>query len=357
MKKEVLEIVKRMRPKWAFLLVLGVVMAAAVSWWNIREWRAGLVRPSSETVTEEKQGLKRRRIDGVEIAKETLEAYPLAVVVENSIDGRPLSGMARANLVWEAPVEAGITRLLAVYADAGEVPKIGPVRSARPYFVDWAEETRALFAHVGGSAEALSLIPRSGLKDLNEFWHGQYFWRSRQRFAPHNTYTSTALLAQALADRQLDEPPLYQSWKFKDDAPEDQRGKVVAIAVPFSGNHYQVGWEYDRAQNVYDRFQDGALIRDADDNSPVRVKNVVVMETDISIIDNEGRRRVRTLGSGRARLFRDGQMLAGTWKREDREARTTFWDDQGNEMVLNAGTSWIEVIGEMDEMILSSEEN
>ena len=159
-----------------------------------------------------------RLIDGVAVEDETKINPPLfAVQVENMVDARPLSGVARANLVYETLAEAGITRLLAIYTADDTVSEIGPVRSARAYYVDWASEFGALYAHSGGSPEALSLIPNYNVLDLNEFANGRFFWRSSSRYAPHNLYTSTELLNSAFTAKN-GAAENFTPWLFKDEA-------------------------------------------------------------------------------------------------------------------------------------------
>jgi len=139
-----------------------------------------------------------RLLDGVGVEDESKVNPPIfAVQVENMVDARPLSGISKANLVYEAISEAGITRLLALYVKDNSVSEIGPVRSARPYYIDWASEYGALYAHSGGSPEALRVVSDYDVLDLNEFSNGKYFWRSKSRYAPHNLYTSVELLGEA----------------------------------------------------------------------------------------------------------------------------------------------------------------
>ena len=161
----------------------------------------------------------RHPLTGEPSAIEIPKPQVFAVMVENSAEAWPLSGLDQAFLVIEAPVEAKIPRLEGFYyLGQKEVEKIGPVRSARPYYVDWAEEFGALYAHVGGSPAALKQITASNdLFDLNEFWHGPNFWREAFRFIPHNVYTSTELLTQAFSNQTSSTD--YGLWAFKDDTP------------------------------------------------------------------------------------------------------------------------------------------
>ena len=119
------------------------------------------------------------------VSAEEANLQPYAVMIDNHPDARPSSGLAAANLVFEVPVEGGMTRYMAVFDATTTVDQIGPVRSARPYFVELADALGAVYAHVGGSPDGLNLITSlPKFRDLNEFWNGKYFWRSAKRDAP-----------------------------------------------------------------------------------------------------------------------------------------------------------------------------
>src|SRR5690606_23920743 len=123
----------------------------------------------------------------------------VGIMIENHYDARPLSGLADASVVYEAPVEGNYTRFLAVFPEDAEVQKIGPVRSARTYYLDWVSEyPDMLYMHVGGSPDALEKIKTHGIFDFNEFYRGWYYWRDSGRYAPHNVYTSSALFQKAM---------------------------------------------------------------------------------------------------------------------------------------------------------------
>ncbi|MFZ5364429.1 MAG: DUF3048 domain-containing protein [Patescibacteria group bacterium] len=286
----------------------------------------------------------RRLVDGIEVEDETKINPPLfAVQVENMIDARPLSGISRANLVYETLAEAGITRLLVFFtADAG-TPEIGPVRSARPYFVDWVEEFGALYAHSGGSPEALRLIPQYDILDLNEFANGRFFWRSKKRYAPHNLYTSTGLLAEAFEAKE-GEVKNFTPWQFKDEVPDESRPEEEKrVKIYFSTKTYEAGWQYNRETNDYLRYQSGLIQQDRD-GSEVRAKNIVVQFAKMVVLDEVGRKDIDTIGNGEAIIFQDGIQIDGVWEKFARGERTKFYDSNGVEIKFNPGVTWVEVV-------------
>jgi hypothetical protein len=286
-----------------------------------------------------------RAIDGMNVPDSTPTAGRYyAATIDNLYVARPQSGIDKASVVYEAPVEGGITRFLAVFPDDVTVSQIGPVRSARPYFLDWVSEYDALFAHVGGSPDALDDITAYGLRDMNQFYNGTSFWRATDRSAPHNVYTSTDLLG-ANYDRYFsDRPPqALDGWKFKDDAAVADRPDGEKVSIAYGDPETDVVWTYDHDTNSYSRAQGGKTIRTLD-GADVIAKNVVVQFVDVQVVDSDGRLKIGDIGSGDAIIVFDGQSYHGTWKKDDRTSRTRFYDASGNEIVFDAGTTWIEVV-------------
>jgi hypothetical protein len=277
-----------------------------------------------------------------------LSALPqvYGVMVENSADAWPLSGLEDAFLVIEAPVEGAIPRFVAFFSAEQEVDKIGPVRSARPYYLDWNDELDGVYAHVGGSPEALDLIHQFGTLDLNEFFQGEYFWRDTlRRAAPHNVYTSTELLSEAL-DELKPQVPEYDSWLFKTDAPLDV--DPLSLTIDWGqGSLYDVTWSYEAGSNSYVRKQ-GEDIVETQAGNQIMANNVVVMASDIVVVDNVTRRHIQTVGEGDALVVQDGRIILGRWRKEERTERLRFFDAEGEEIRLNAGRTWIEVVPSLD---------
>ena len=286
----------------------------------------------------------RHPLTGVRSETEIEHPNVFSIMVENMVESWPQIGLDQAFLVIEAPVEAGIPRFLSFYTEDQEIEKIGPVRSARPYYVDWAQELKSFYAHVGGSNAALDLIASTGTFDLDEFSHGQYFWRSTDRYAPHNVYTSTELMRSAFKlreERGRVPSPLYGLWTFKDDDPTSDE-EVDDIVVDFSTPTYRATWEYDSQENDYIRLQAGSQ-QLMQDGAELRANNVVVMISDVQIIDSIGRRKIKTIGEGDAWIFQDGKKIEGSWEKPSVSERLRFFDGE-NEIEWNAGSTWIELI-------------
>lgn len=342
---------KRSWPILALGAVLLVFAISALVWFAVsgkgrRTASATATSTTEEAATVSTTGdLIPRSLDGVLVSPAESRLQAFAVMVENHTDARPMLGPAKANLAFEIPVEGGITRYLLLFDATSTVDAIGPVRSARPYYVDIVDAFNAVYAHVGGSPEALDKIGRtSGFRDLNEFSSGKYFWRSTKRVAPHNVYTRMDLL-QSAAENKKWSIGHFTAWHYKDDLQLESttgtpRGKNDGPSLKYGGS-YNVEWKYDRQENVYVRYE-GKSIQKDQDGEVVRAHNIIVMATDGSVLDNVGRLQIRTTGKGSAVLYRDGKSEKIVWRRTSGE--NFRWETvDGSDALLNRGTTWVEV--------------
>lgn len=311
---------------------------------------------------------------------------PLGVMIENSSIARPQSGLSSADVVYEAVAEGGITRFLAVFY-CQDADFVGPVRSARTYYMDWISEygSSPLYVHVGGAnqpgpADALGQVDKygwSGYNDLNQFSIGfPTFYRDYDRLGgniatEHTMYSSTQKMwSYASAKRKLTNVEIddktgkevswdqdFVKWNFKDDA--DLAVRPVSFSATFNFSNtdasylsdYQVKWQYDKDSNSYLRFNGNKSHMDLNTNQQLLAKNIVVEFMAMSIADdgyNEDGHGSHTLyadkGTGKAMFLLDGKVVNGTWKKKDRLARTQFFDVNGAEVKLNKGLTWIEVL-------------
>jgi hypothetical protein len=282
-----------------------------------------------------------RRLDGVLVPVGEEAFAPRAVMVENHPDARPVSGLSAASVVIEAPVEGGITRFLAFFDATTIIDEVGPVRSARPYYVDWANGWNADYFHVGGSPEALELIGSlDGFTDVNQFAYGSSFWRDNRRVAPHNVYTDRDRMDAILQRKDATDEHAVEAWHFIDVASSTDRGDVTSVRIPYGGS-YNVTWTYDVDRGVYVRKEAGFIQKDRD-GSIVEAENVIVIKTDEQVLDEVGRLRVRTTGSGEAIGYRDGKKFVLQWNRVPGQPMR-FEGNDGSEFLLTRGRTWIEV--------------
>jgi len=305
-----------------------------------------------EQLEEEKGCDYKRKLDGVCVELEKyVDPELVAVMVENNLEAWPLSGIADANVVYEAPVEGNIPRYMAVYTIDTKIEQVGPVRSARPYYLDWVSEYgNAMYMHVGGSPDALDLIDIYNLFDINEFYRGWYFWRSNGRDRPHNTYTSNKLWEKAYEDySEYNEKEDYDGWVFEKMAScvEDC---VEEIEVPMvSWGAYRVVWKFNTSTQQYTRFQGADQAFDMD-GAEIVADTIIVQRVRAKIIDEVGRREIGTIGSGDVAVFRNGKVIEGKWFKESRKDRTRWYDEENNLIPLQAGKIWVEILPEDKEL-------
>ena len=298
--------------------------------------------PDTNTTSTSVANFFARRLDGIPVLPENAALQPYAVMVENSPEARPLLGPARANLVIEAPVEGGITRFMLVMDASTTVAEIGPVRSARPYFVDLAEGLKAVYAPVGGSPDALAQIAStSDFRNLDEIASGKYFWRATTRSAPHNAYTKTELLHDAVVAKGWT-PSVFLPWRYLDASSTSAEAPTSTEVSILYGGTFNVRWAFDSQTRTYVRSQAGAVQKDAD-GTIVTSTNVVVILTDGEVLDDVGRLKLRTTGSGKAWLFRDGKRFEIRWRRS-RGAWYSFESIDGGDVLFRPGTTWISLV-------------
>ncbi len=282
--------------------------------------------------------------------EESGESRIACVMVENSADAWPLSGIEDAFFVIEAPVEGAIPRFMACYTESVDVAKIGPVRSARPYYVRWAEGLGAMYAHVGGSPDALQIIQNSKfITDLNEFWNGNAFWRDTARLAPHNAYTSSELLWSAAENKKVSLGKSPQ-WVYSNKGVWENENICADIAINWgSALAYDVLWECDSENKAYVRKQGGEEVVSSDGDKYL-AQNVVIMEVkDMKVVDEVGRREFATEGMGNARVCSLGVCQNALWSKEGIDKPLQFFSTYPSEpIVFSPGTTWVEVVASLE---------
>jgi hypothetical protein len=325
-------------------------------------------------------------INGAKFTKVEKEIWetrrPAVVMIENHADSRPPSGLSRADVVYEAVAEGGITRFAAVFycgASAFDV-KVAPVRSVRIYFIDFASEygNDPLFMHVGGAnnfsgsgdtardVRALEFLETIGWRvpkgnDLDTTYDSGFpvFWRNYERLdRPVATeHTMMASLDAAFTEAQKREfgdkdskgvawDKNFVSWKFKDDKPSSSPA-ATNISFEFWSNKpdYDVEWKYDSANNQYLRFNGGKEHTDLETKEQLTAKDVVIMFVkERGPVDRNLHMYYTTIGTGKALIFQNGEVIEGTWEKSSRTARTKFYDEKGAEISFVRGPIWIEAV-------------
>ncbi|HSX18243.1 MAG TPA: DUF3048 domain-containing protein [Candidatus Saccharimonadales bacterium] len=291
-------------------------------------------------------------LTGVQVAPELASRPVTGIMIENSLDARPQSGIEQAGVIFEAIAEGGITRFLTLYQDA-QPQYIGPVRSLRPYYIDWATPFDASIAHVGGSPEALAQI-RSGGKDLDQFFNSGSYWRQSTRAAPHNVYTSFERM-DALNKIKGYTSSHFTSWPRKADKPiavPTAKSIDVNIASFYFNSHY----DYDASTNSYFRFEGGAphktITSSSDANAQqLHPKVLIALVMPYSIEADGQHSAYSTYGNGVAYVFEDGGVTQGLWTKANRADQFKFTDASGAPVKLNAGQTWVVPVARADMVV------
>lgn len=331
-------------------LLLAALLVVVWAFWG-RGGSSGVQeQPGGGQKTEERVFYS---ISHQKVTEEVSKKRPMGVMIENHPDSRPQSGLSAAEVVYEIVAEGGITRFFAVFQQG--VAKIGPVRSARPYYAEIADSWKALYAHVGGSPDALKLIGSgklSGLDDVNEFYNGDYFWRDKSRSAPHNVYTSTDNLESYLKNEELETALKEQKLDLEFVEEELSGLPGLELTLNFSDPGFLAKFSYDPTQKKYLRTIAGKADVDAGNSQNIAPSTVVVLETQMSEIlgDAEGRMKVATAGGGEARVFSGGVMQTGVWKRES-GGEFKFTDEFGRPIRVMPGQVWIAFVDSLSEQL------
>jgi hypothetical protein len=295
--------------------------------------------------TNECLGCKARLFDGIMDAPQSEKSRPYAVMIDNYPAARPQFGLSAASLVYEIPVEGGVTRYLAFFLPETAPLKIGPIRSARDYFLNFAKEFSATYVHCGGSPEALALVKNLGNSDLNEFYKGPYFWREQSRPAPHNVLTSGANLNRYRLDYP-EKSDFFDAWKYKQPGTA-QSTNTSRIDVKYK-NEYAVYWQYDPSTNKYSRFLDQKAHKD-ESGVEIKANNLIIHLSSFQVIDEKLRLKMADVSSGQALLCQDGNCLIGQYKK-DTSGQTKYYLKDSNEFTFNAGITWVEIIEDWDDV-------
>jgi hypothetical protein len=276
---------------------------------------------------------------------------PVAVMVDDNVVARPQYGFNSASIVYQAPADGNETRYLMVFQEL-DAKRVEPVRSGRPYFVNWASEYRSAFAHYGGDLQTRTFLPTIDGKTIYDVdalaGSGSAFHRDKARKAPHNAVTSSTSVRNIAVKHGA--PATFATTlsvrPFADDLPAAQRPAKGSINIPY--NRGNTSYTYDAAKNRYLRSVGGRPQVDAADGSRVTARNVVVLWMSLVFdpkIEPHYRRPVLGhIGSGKALVFRDGHVIKATWKKPSRSNLTRFYDAAGKEIPLVRGRIFIQVV-------------
>lgn len=276
---------------------------------------------------------------------------PIAVMIENTKACTPHYGISRADVIYECPVEGGITRLMAISQDYADMERIGNVRSCRPYYVYFAKEYDAVYIHAGGSTEGKKLLKTGIIDELDGQKGAQnVFFRTNDRKAPHNYYTSSNGIAKAMDKagiRKTISNAAVSHFNFTDaESPVLLSEGVDAKVVSVYYVNCKPWFEYNEEDGLYYRYEFGKAHMDAAYDKQLAVKNIILQFCDWSVYNEEkGTLNLDIVNAkGGGIYITNGKAINITWEKNGEDTLTRYYDENGNEIVLNPGKTWINVI-------------
>lgn len=329
-------------PLWAVILILVVIGNSFLVYFNFFYTPKPSQLVEADPATNTVDGYV-SPLTGLETEQDVSKIKPVALMIDNYDTARPQSGIGQADIVFETYVEGGVTRLMAVFQTADEIV-IGPVRSAREYFLPLVNSLDAVYGHSGGSPSALSLLSKGSISDADEFKYGSSYYRNRLRSAPHNLYTTTSLLAELVSEKNWNEWSMAKALSFSSEVPTGESAKHILIK--FSLPAYNVRWNYNTDDATYSRFVGGQPSIDADTKKVVSTKNIAILFTEVRPAPRPNYPDavyVETIGSGEALFVRDGVVVNGKWRISD-SGQIEFLQSNGSTYALAKGNTWVEIV-------------
>lgn len=301
---------------------------------------------------ERKDGMVRSYLTGKFVDEEIGDHRPIAVMLNNIIDAQPMSGVSAADVIYECVVEGSLTRMMGIFENYKDLEKIGSVRSCRNYFVYYALELNAIYAHYGQSAYAVPLLEQpfvdnlSGLSSIGDI----VFYRTTDRVAPHNAYASAKGIDEGI--KRLGYSTEYSpNYKGKFTFAYDDE-IIVPNADAYDAKKIKPGYlinkpwfEYNEEDHKYYRFQyDGPQIDDVN-GEQLAVDNIIFQYSPWEQVDDKGYLGFDCHSGGKMTYFTQGKAEDGAWIRYDGdEGATRYYDSEGNEIIVNQGKTWICII-------------
>ncbi|MFZ5946047.1 MAG: DUF3048 domain-containing protein [Bacillota bacterium] len=284
------------------------------------------------------------KTDNMEVDEEWLELpreRNLVVIIDNDVRTRPQAGLAQGDLVYEIPIEGGTTRFMAIFSRFN-ADLIGPIRSARDYTIEIAQEYDPVFVHAGGSPQAFALFDKIGNLNGLEGGVDRAFWRTNGIEPPFNLFSDSKTLRRVSKQEGFREEGKLHDFKYLEPGQEFSDSKAEKITIDYGHSDYRGEFLYDKGLQKYLRFTGGVKHWDRN-GEQLKVKNIILQKVNTKIIDSEGRLSLEIFGRGMAVFFSEGQVVQGYWEKKAGGV-TKYYKAEGEEVALNEGNTWICII-------------
>lgn len=338
------------------IIVLAVLLVIAIVGFTVYFC---LTYKKTKTVDEQSKQDEAMVVDINEPETKSVQIYsgdkrPVAVMIDNNVNAWPQYSLNKAYAVYEILVEAGETRLMALFKNA-DVDAIGPIRSSRHYFLDYALENDAIYAHLGWSPQAQSDISSLGVNNINGQAYDtgaartstSRYWREQSRYAPHNAFASLAGLyeiAQERGYRTTSDNKSVLNYVTDEVTLEDGQ-EATSITIPFSGGNV-VKFVYNSETGKYERYSKGTKQKDGSTGEDVVTKNIIVTFVEnytLNDPERKGRQGIYDVGTRDGYYITNGKAIQIKCKKDSRSAQTVYTDLEGNEIKVNDGNTFFEI--------------
>ena len=272
---------------------------------------------------------------------------PVAVMIDNHQDAWPQAGLNKAYMVYEIIVEGGETRLMALFKGV-DVDKIGPVRSARHYFIDYAMENDAIYTHFGQSPQAQSDIKKYNINDINGISEdGMTFWRVKEKAAPHNAVTNTKKLLESAKNKGYKTTSTKESvLNYVTEEVNLEEGQTAyEVTIPHS-DLQTVKYVYNSDSKVYTRYARGKKQTDWESKEDITTKNIIITFCNnytLSDSENKGRQGLKNTGTFDGYYITNGKAIKIKCIKNTREETTQYQDMNGNKIQVNDGNTFVNI--------------
>lgn len=283
------------------------------------------------------------------IVDEDSNKRPIAVMIDNNVGNNSHAGLQDSYINYEIIVEGGLTRIMAIFKDK-DVDLIGPVRSSRHYFLDYALESDAIYTHYGWSEFAKTDISSLGVNNINGLYDENAFWRDKQLKSPHNVFTNTDILYKYAKDNKDysietdDWKLLNYSTKNISIADKEENDNTANNVVIKYSNYQTTSYSYDSENKYYLRYMNDEAHIDKTSNEQLHYKNIIIEKVKNSTLDSYGRQDLDTTGSGEGYYVTNGYVKEITWTKNSRSGKTTYTYEDGKEVKINDGNTFIQII-------------
>lgn len=343
--------------KKVFKILLVIIILLALACGGYYYYKVYMKNKGNEKTKVEKP-VKKEEKKKVKIYDENSKERNVAVMIDNNTHAWPHSGINSAYCIYEMEVEGGESRLMALFKNKKDIDKVGPIRSARHYFLNYALEHDAIYTHIGQSPKAESDLRTLNMADINGQWYdsmkprnnanNKEFWREKSKVRPHNAYTTIAHIFEAAKERKYNiESEKGQVFKYSVDPitldKETSKAATKITAGYAGGTNNRTVFNYDEEKKEYTKTSKGVKQIDELTKEPYTIKNLIILKANTTHIDDK-RLDVANVGTLEGYYITNGRAEKIAAKKESRSAKTKYFDETGKEIVFNDGRTYIMVI-------------